>query len=77
MRMISAQFVNFEHSLVSMLQKKKVLQSIEELPDVFSVDEVIDRIILLHKIEMGIEQIDAQKGLSNTKAKQRLKKWLK
>jgi len=36
-----------------MITKKKLLKSIKDLPDTFSVDEIIDRIILLQKIEIG------------------------
>ncbi|HXB40429.1 MAG TPA: hypothetical protein VNZ49_07790 [Bacteroidia bacterium] len=60
-----------------MLTKKKLLQSIKDLPENFSVDEIIDRIILLQKIEIGLEQSSAGKIHSTQEAKRNLKKWLK
>jgi hypothetical protein len=60
-----------------MLTKKKVLKSIKELPESFSVDEVIDRIMLLQKIEIGLEQSSNGKTHSTEAAKKKLKKWLK
>ncbi len=60
-----------------MLTKKKVLKSIKDLPERFSIDEIIDRIILLQKIEIGLEQSMAGKIHSTETAKKRLKKWLK
>jgi hypothetical protein len=60
-----------------MITKKKLLQSIKELPDSFSVDEIIDRIILLQKIETGLEQSSNGKMHSTNSAKKQLKKWLK
>ena len=39
-----------------MLTREKVLDTIRQLPDRFSVDEVIGRIILLEKIESGLQQ---------------------
>jgi hypothetical protein len=60
-----------------MLDKKKVLKSIKELPDSFSLDELIDRIILLQKIEIGLEQSKSGRTLTNVEAKSKLKKWLK
>lgn len=59
-----------------MLLKKEVLKSLKELPDEFSVDEAIDRLILLHKINKGREEIKQGKGLTTEEAKKKLKKWL-
>ncbi|MFN5371034.1 MAG: hypothetical protein ACK5B6_06170 [Bacteroidia bacterium] len=60
-----------------MLTKQKIIKSIESLPENFSIDEVIDRIMLLQKIEIGLEQ--SEKGDTHThfEAKKKLKKWLK
>ena len=60
-----------------MLSKKNVLKSIKDLPETFSVDEVIDRIILLQKIEIGLKQSASAKVHSTASAKNKLKKWLK
>ena len=60
-----------------MLNKKKVLESIKELPDSFSSEEIIDRIILLDKIQIGIEQSKQGKTYSMKQVENRLKKWLK
>jgi len=60
-----------------MLSKSKVIKSIRQLPDNFSIDELIERVVLLQKIETGLEQ--SEKGLikSTSAAKKSLKKWLK
>jgi hypothetical protein len=60
-----------------MLTKKKFLKSIKNLPETFSADEIIDRIILLQKIEIGLEQSADNKVHSTSDAKKKLKKWLK
>ncbi len=60
-----------------MLTKNKVLQTINDLPDKFSLDELLDRIILLQKIEIGLVQSQSGKVKSTEKAKEKLKKWLK
>lgn len=39
-----------------MLTREKVIETIKQLPDKFSVEEIIDRIILLEKIEIGLQQ---------------------
>ncbi len=37
-------------------EKKHLLKSIEDLPDKFSLDELLDKLIFIHKIETGLEQ---------------------
>ena len=60
-----------------MLRKEQVLNSIKELPDTFTIDELIDRVILLNKIDEGIEQSDRRETKSTEEAREHLKKWLK
>ena len=39
-----------------MLRKQQVIESIQQLPDQFSVDDLIERVIVLQKIERGLMQ---------------------
>lgn len=60
-----------------MLSKDKILQTLKDLPETFSIDELFDRIILLNKIEIGLEQSNSGKVNTTDQAKDKLKKWLK
>lgn len=60
-----------------LLDKKKVLQSIKGLPDKFSVDDVVDRMIILEKLERAIADSEAGRTLTLAEAKKRHAKWLK
>jgi predicted transcriptional regulator len=60
-----------------MLTKQKIIKSIENMPDKFSIDEVIERIVLLQKIEIGLEQSDKGETHSTQEARKKLDKWLK
>lgn len=60
-----------------MINKKQLLESINDLPNKFSAEEIIDKIILLQKIDLGLEQSKAGKILSDGDARKKLKKWLK
>ncbi len=42
-----------------MSTKEKILTVIQSLPDEVSIDEAIDRLYLLSKVERGLEQADA------------------
>ncbi|MEO5946471.1 MAG: hypothetical protein ABIP79_06610 [Chitinophagaceae bacterium] len=59
-----------------MLTKREVLKSLKDLPEEFPVDDAIDRLILLHKINKGKTEIKAGKGLTTEQARKKLKKWL-
>lgn len=58
-----------------MLTKKQVLESIKELPESFSVDELIDRVILLQKIEEGLEQSSKGQTVSTADARKKLERY--
>ncbi len=60
-----------------MITKKKLLKSIKDLPESFSLDELLDRMIFLQKVEMGLEQSAKNQSVSSATAKTKLKKWLK
>ncbi len=58
------------------MTKEKILQTLKDLPDTFSIDELFDRIVLLNKIEMGLEQSKSGQVNTTDQAKDKLKKWL-
>jgi hypothetical protein len=60
-----------------MITKKELLQTIDDLPDEFSLDDLLDRFIVLQKIEIGLEQSQLGKTYSTEQAKEKLEKWLK
>ena len=57
--------------------KQQILKAIEELPDDASVEDAIDRLYLLYKIDKGIRQADRGELVSQDEARQRMAKWLK
>ncbi len=57
---------------------KTQLQSVsDKLPDVFTIDDVIDQLIFVEKIQAGLEQ--SKLGIVNTtiQTEEKLSKWLK
>jgi predicted transcriptional regulator len=59
------------------LTKEQMVKAIQELPEDASVDEAVDRLYLLEKIERGIAQADAGQTVSHEEALRRLSRWLK
>ena len=60
-----------------MLTKDKLRQSINKLPDTFTIDELIDQLIFIEKVEEGLEQSKEGKVYTTEQVKQELNKWLK
>ena len=60
-----------------MLTKEKIHYTIDSLPDNLTIDQVIDQMILLDKIEQGIKDVDEGRIYSTEEVKENLNKWLK
>ena len=54
-----------------------MLKAIEELPDDAKIEDALDRLYLLYKVERGVQQADAGELISQEEARQRMAKWLK
>ncbi len=57
--------------------KQQILKALEELPDDASVEDAIDRLYLLYKIDRGLRQADRGELISQEEARQRMAGWLK
>jgi len=60
-----------------MLTKDKLRQSINKLPDTLTIDELIDQLIFIEKVEEGLEQSKEGKVLYNEDVKEIIEKWSK
>lgn len=63
--------------LSTMTVKEKVLEAVNSLPEDAGVEDAMERLLLIAKIERGLEQADSGKLISNEEVKQRVSKWLK
>lgn len=60
-----------------MLTKEKLNKTINNLPDRFTIDELIDQLIFIEKVEEGLKQSDEGKVISNEDVKLMIDKWSK
>lgn len=60
-----------------MVTKTQIINSLDNLPENVSIDQVIEHLIFIEKVQKG--QNDSASGKINSKeeAKEKLKKWLK
>jgi len=61
----------------TMLTKEKLNKTINNLPDRFTIDELIDQLIFIEKVEEGLKQSDEGKVISNEDVKLMIDKWSK
>lgn len=58
-----------------MLTKSKVISEIEKFPEKFSIDELIEKLILIEKIELGREQSKRGDIVSEDELDYEINKW--
>ena len=58
------------------MQKQRVQQLLDAFPEDVNVDEFLEKVYLLEKIEIGERQIEAGQTVSHEDAKKRLEKRL-
>ncbi len=57
------------------MTKAQVMTSLQELPDDFEPEQLIERLISFQKMEDGLEQLKRGETVTVEEAKQRLAKW--
>lgn len=60
-----------------MLTKEKVISYVAEFPDQFTIDDLVEKLILIEKIETGIAQTKQGMVLSIDEMKEKIKLWRK
>ncbi|MCO5724149.1 hypothetical protein [Robiginitalea marina] len=58
-----------------MITKEKLKEHIEKFPDTFSMDELIERLIFIDKLEKRIQQSQSGEAISEDELKEDLQKW--
>ena len=59
-----------------MTVKEKMLKAVEALPDDASIEDAMERLLFLAKVERGLEQADSGRTLSHDEVKEKMSKWL-
>jgi len=57
--------------------KQQILKAIEDLPDDAGVEDALDQLYLLYKVEKGLRQADQGEFLTPEEVRERMAKWLK
>ena len=60
-----------------MLTKDKVRKTIDRLPENFTVDQIVEGLVILNRIEEGLKDIEEGRVFTTDQVKKELKTWLK
>jgi hypothetical protein len=57
------------------MKRDKAIETMKEFPQEFELEELIERLVFVEKVEKGLQQIEKGKTVSHEKAKEISKKW--
>lgn len=60
-----------------MTAKEDILELIQRLPDDATIEDAIERLVILYKVQQGFEQLDNGEGVPHDEAKRRIRQWLR
>jgi predicted transcriptional regulator len=60
-----------------MITKTQLISTLEKLPENLTIDQVIDHIIFIEKVQKGLEDSENGRVFTNEEARKKLSKWLK
>jgi Zn-dependent alcohol dehydrogenase len=58
-----------------MITKVMVNDQIKEMPDEFTLDELIERLLIVEKINQGLTELEQGKIITEDELDQRMTKW--
>lgn len=58
-----------------MITKENLISTINQLDEPLVLDDILERIILLNKIEKGIEQSEKDNVITEEELEQRIQRW--
>ncbi len=60
-----------------MITKTQLINSLETLPDNLTIDQIIDHILFVEKVQKGMSDSANERVNTKEEAKKKLSKWLK
>lgn len=57
------------------MKKEQALEIINEFPAEFDVEELLEKLVFIQKVEKGMEQLKNKKTLSHEEVKKKTQQW--
>lgn len=61
----------------AMITKTQIISSLDQLPENLTIDQIVDHLIFIEKVEKGLDDSGNGRISSKLEAKKKLGKWLK
>ncbi|MBN1104290.1 MAG: hypothetical protein JXL84_12810 [Deltaproteobacteria bacterium] len=60
-----------------MTAKQMIIEAVEDLPNDATIEDAMERLLFLAKVERGLREAEAGKTISHLEVKERMAEWLK
>jgi predicted transcriptional regulator len=60
-----------------MTTKEKLIRVVEDLPDDASIEDAMERLLFLAKVERGLKEADSGMTIPHSQVREKMAKWLK
>ncbi|MCK9413989.1 MAG: hypothetical protein M0Q53_16935 [Prolixibacteraceae bacterium] len=60
-----------------MITKERLIQVINGMPEEISIEEVIEELVFISKIEQGLYDVESGRILTDSVVAEKMEKWLK
>ena len=57
------------------MKRDKAIETIKELPNEFDLEELMEKLVFVEKVEKGLKQLDEGKTVTHETVKETVKKW--
>ena len=57
------------------MKRDKAIETINDLPNEFDLEELIEKLVFVEKVEKGLKQLDEGKTVTHETVKETVKKW--
>jgi hypothetical protein len=56
------------------MKREKVVEAVKELPQEFELEELMEKLVFVEKVEQGLKQLDEEKTVAHEQVKEMVKK---
>ena len=57
------------------MKREKVIDTVNNLPQEFELEELLEKLILVEKVENGLKQLESNQVIPHERVKEIAKKW--
>jgi len=59
------------------MKREKVIEAVNELPPEFNLEDLMERLVFIEKVNKGLDQLKEGKTLTHEEVKNEISKWRK